>query len=434
MLLRFSVENFRSIREPIELQMTAVNYYKEASSQLLDVKLPGLSGMKFLRAAAIYGPNASGKTAIWRAFALMRGMVLFSAAHPVNEVLNYMPFQLDSESKHKPTRFFVTFTARDGVRYEYSFAYNATAFVEEKLLAYPKGFKQVWFTRTFTERGVDVKGSIYLKIPTAVKDLLNDNVLLLSLLANFSKVDAHGVVMPVVQWFSNCIDLYSRAPESANDFPHTGDIINGEIGTEYQRSFIQNMMRRADIGITSMRVEKRPIPESFKALMEKFPGFDSESNDEFKTVVFQHENAGNEMALEFGDESDGTKQLFGMSGHVAEALENGSLLFVDEIDASLHPVLVIELIRTFLNPESNPNGAQLIFTAHNPCLLENDLLRRDQIWLTEKNASSVTEFYPLSDYSPRKDESIMTGYLTGRFSAIPVVPACFGRCGVCAEG
>lgn len=433
MLLRFIVENYRSISEPIELQMTAVNYYKEATSQLLDTKLPGLSGMKFLRAAAIYGPNASGKTAIWRAFNLMQSMVLSSASRPVNAPLAYMPFRLDSSFKDKPTRFLVSFTARDGVRYEYSFAYNAKEFVEEELLAYPKGFKQVWFTRSVTENGISIKGSAYLKVPAAVKDLLNDNVLLLSLLANFSKVDAHNAVAPVVDWFTNSVDLYSRAPESANDFPHSGDIINEEIGTDYQRRFIQNMMRRADVGITSARVEKRPMPEDLKTFIESFPGIETGPEESYKTIVFQHENGGNMMSLEFGDESDGTRQLFGMSGHVAEALEKGSLLFVDEIDASLHPVLVIELVRTFLNQDTNPNGAQLVFTAHNPCLLEHDLLRRDQIWFTEKTAVGATKLYPLSDYSPRKDESIVMGYLAGRFSAIPVVPACFGRCGICEE-
>lgn len=433
MLIRFLVENYRSIREAVELQMTAVNYYKEAAGQLLDVNLPGLSKTKYLRAAAIYGPNASGKTAIWRGFDLMRDMVLGSTSYAANLGLPYLPFKLDVGSREKPTRFLATFTGRNGVRYEYTFAYNDRAFVDEKLLAYPKGFRQVWFTRAVENGKASVKGSSYLKVPAAVKELLNDNVLLLSLLANLPKVEAHDAVMPVYDWFLDGVDLYSRAPESVNDFPYSGDIINGEIGTDYQRRFIQEMMRRADIGITSTRVEKRPVPEELRRLAESLPDLAPNFDGGVKSVVFQHANGGNTMNLDFGEESDGTKQLFGMSGHVAEALEKGSVLFVDEVDASLHPVLVIEVIRTFLNPESNPNNAQLVFTAHNPCLLEGNLLRRDQIWFTEKNSAGATELYPLSDYSPRKDESVANGYLAGRFSAIPVVPECFGCTAACTE-
>lgn len=433
MLIRFRIENYRSIREAVELQMTAVNYYKESANQLLDVKLPGLSNVRYLRGAAIYGPNASGKTAVWRGFALMRAMVLNSVSHAINAKLRFNPFLLDPTSRNKPSRFLVTLVGSNGVRYEYSFAYDANAFLEEELLAYPKGFKQVWFTRSIVDGQTVVKGSSYLKVPAVVKELLNDNVLLLSLLANLAKVEAHDAVMPVYNWFLSGIDLYSRAPGSEDDFPRSGDIINGDIGTDYQRSFIQGMMRRADIGIAYARVEKRPLPEEIKRLAERLPGLPPVPDEDLKTVVFQHSSGGNTMDLDYVEESDGTKQLFGMSGRVAEALEKGSTLFVDEIDASLHPVLVKEVVRTFLDPDSNPRGAQLLFTAHNPCLLEGGLLRRDQVWFTEKNAEGATELYPLSDYSPRKDESVVNGYLTGRFSAIPVVPECFGCAAGCLE-
>ena len=176
------------------------------------------------------------------------------------------------------------------------------------------------------------------------------------------------------------------------------------------------------------------MPEEMRAILEHITPVQGSVDEIVKTVVFRHENAGKKMKLEMGEESDGTKQLFGLSGHIAQALENGSTLFVDEVDASLHPVLVTEVIRTFLRPESNPKGAQLIFTAHNPCLLENGLLRRDQIWFTEKDGEGATALYPLSDYSPRKDETVVSGYLSGRYSAIPVIPECFGKCDDCLAG
>ena len=429
MLISCEVENFRSIYEPVELQLTAVNYYKEAQHQLIADGLPGLSGLKFLRACAIYGPNASGKTALWRALLTMRNMVIHSGSYSVSALCPYTPFGLIADAKEQPTRFSVTFVGgKTGVRFEYRFAYTAHAVVSEELLAYPKGFKQVWFSRSGTGSDTVVKGSSSVKIPSAVKPLLNDNMLLLSLLCNYPKYESYEAVWPVYEWFNDELNLVSRAPNALNDFPYSGDIVAGDQGSSFMREFIQDMMRRADVGITCAEVETRSMPSEMVEYLEKMDFPQEMVAADLKAVVFRHEAARGAMRLDFGDESDGTKQLFGMSGHIAEALEKGSTLFVDEVDASLHPVLVTEIVRTFLDPGSNSKGAQLIFTAHNPCLLESGLLRRDQVWFTEKDESGATELYPLSDYSPRKGETVLAGYLTGRYSAIPVVPACFGRC------
>ena len=427
MLLSFEVENFRSISGPITLQMTAVNYYKEAADQLIDKKLPGLAGIRYLRSAAIYGPNASGKTAIWRAMQTMQSIVMNSFQQPSSVPLPHQPFGLDPAKRLEPTRFSVTFTSGlDGVRYEYSFEYTSDAVVDERLCAFPKGHRQDWFHRYVNNGRPDLKTSSHLSVPKAVRPLLNDKTLLVSLLANYPGIDGHKRIRPIIDWFGRDLDLYSRAPESVNDIPYSGEIIDGSMGSDFMRSYIQRMMRQADVGIRQAEVETRPFPEEVRALFAQFTTDHDVPTDDMKAVVFHHESAGNKMKLDLGEESDGTKQLFGISGHIAHALENGSTLFVDEVDASLHPVLVKEIIRTFLDPSCNPNGAQLVFTAHNPCLLENGLLRRDQIWFTEKDEKGATTLYPLSDFSPRKDERIATDYLVGRYSAIPVVPACFG--------
>lgn len=426
MLISFAVENFRSIKDQAQLQLTAINYYKEAIHQLIDDTLPGLSGVSYLRSVAIFGPNASGKTSIWRALRLMRDMVLHSTNAPNDAALLYTPFELDAECMTLPTRFSIMFNAgKDSVRFEYSFSYNASAILEEELCAYPKGHRQTWFKRLFSEGKTTLKGSSYLKLPPGIDWLLNDNVLLLSLLRNLTKIELLDSVREVVSWFESDLDLYSRAPEVRGDLPYSGDIIKGVIGTDYQRNFIKNLMRKADIGITDTSVEEIPVIENLTEISEDFE--QKASTEEFvNLVVFDHEIDQSVARIPYPEESDGTRQLFGLAGHIAKALENGSVLFVDELDASLHPVLVREIVQTFLSPKSNPANAQLIFTAHNPCLLENGLLRRDQIWLTEKDENGATQLYPLSDFSPRKEESIISGYLTGKYSAIPVVPACFG--------
>jgi AAA15 family ATPase/GTPase len=128
---------------------------------------------------------------------------------------------------------------------------------------------------------------------------------------------------------------------------------------------------------------------------------------------------GRSYALEESKESDGTRAYFSAIGPILEALESGSVLLIDEIETSLHPKLTRELVRIFNSPDLNQNGAQFIFTTHDTNLLDLGLLRRDQIWFTQKDKEGATELYPLSDFQPRTSQNIEAGYLGGRFGAIP---------------
>ena len=129
------------------------------------------------------------------------------------------------------------------------------------------------------------------------------------------------------------------------------------------------------------------------------------------------------VALDFDDEeSAGTRRFFSLIGPWTDILDNGHTVFVDEIETSLHPVLVKELLKLLLCSKNNPKGAQVVFTTHNPVLLDGALMRRDQIWFTEKSPAGATHLYPLTDYQPRKDEALAKGYLAGRYGAIPFMP------------
>ncbi|MFZ4699919.1 MAG: AAA family ATPase, partial [Candidatus Methylumidiphilus sp.] len=127
--------------------------------------------------------------------------------------------------------------------------------------------------------------------------------------------------------------------------------------------------------------------------------------------------------LDFDDEeSSGTRHFFALIGFWIEILESGYTVFIDEIETSLHPILVKELLRLLLSDTHNTKGAQIIFTTHNPVLLDTTLFRRDQIWFTEKSPNGATQLYPLTDYQPRKDEALAKGYLAGRYGGIPFIP------------
>ena len=137
--------------------------------------------------------------------------------------------------------------------------------------------------------------------------------------------------------------------------------------------------------------------------------------------IFSHRSETVQADIEFEDESDGTQKFFGLAGIFLEILEQGSIAFVDELDRSLHPHLVRKIVEMFNDPQSNPNGAQLVFTTHDTTLLDPELLRRDQIWFTEKDRNQASSLYSLADISVRKNEAFAKGYLSGRYGALPAL-------------
>jgi AAA15 family ATPase/GTPase len=134
-------------------------------------------------------------------------------------------------------------------------------------------------------------------------------------------------------------------------------------------------------------------------------------------------SGGTERLLPWDSESAGTDRLLALAGPWLDILSNGYTACVDELEASMHPLMVRELLRLFFNAKENPNGAQVLFTTHNPLLLDATLLRRDQVWFTDKDADGEAHLYPLTDFSPRKGESLVRGYMSGRYGAVPFVPA-----------
>mgnify|MGYP000843943103 FL=1 len=121
------------------------------------------------------------------------------------------------------------------------------------------------------------------------------------------------------------------------------------------------------------------------------------------------------------DESNGTRQLFLYAGSLLDVLEKGRVFFVDELDTSLHPLMVRFLIGLIQNPSINRHNAQLIFTTHDTSVLDTDIFRRDQVWFVEKDTHQASRLYPLSDFSPRKHEALEKGYLQGRYGALPYI-------------
>jgi hypothetical protein len=417
MLIKFRVENHRSLRDEQELSMVA----SDADDGRL-IKLDWLpEGL--LPAIAIYGANASGKTNALGALAFMRAAV--NGSHRLWEPDSgtpQEPFAL-SERANAPSLYEVEIVV-DRVRYQYGFVVSATRVEEEWLHAWPLGRKQVWFDR---EGDVFEFGKNFHGENETIRGLTRPNSLFLSAGAQ----NNHAALLPVFRWFH---PVHFEMKRNRAGFAFHGNIgtllgelfapqhqqhLFDEASAQKDRDFIVRLLQAADTGILDIRVEEgSPTPE-----VERLAARRGRVSRRFE-VSFRHKTGDEARAwLPLDEESAGTITLVDLATRLVRILANGGLLCVDELESSLHPMIALELLRLFHDRTQNPHGAQLIFTTHDTNLLGNVLgappLRRDQVWFAEKDTEGATHIYPLTDFSPRKEENLERGYLQGRYGAIP---------------
>lgn len=425
MLIEFKVANFRSIREEQTFSLVAGNVDKELTSCVIDRELPGLSGVRFLKGAAIYGANASGKSNLIEAVHFVTRFVQRSATKiQPGDPTGAEPFKLDRDSASKPSEFEITFVAEND-RFVFGFSLTPTRVVEEYLVAYPKGAPQKWYHRTFNaEKNAYewAKTSTAFKPDKSLQDKTRENSLFLSVGPQFN----HAQLTHVFNWFKNSVRFVQLSADAMLHPIFTAELV--VMPTHHDR--ILNLLKSADIGVVDARIQekdvdvdvlKKAFSESFLARLEKDGLMKSKKRVE---INLTHKAEGVEpVALDFDkEESAGTRRFFSLIGPWTDILDNGYTVFVDEIETSLHPILVKELVKLLLCSKDNPKGAQVVFTTHNPVLLDGTLMRRDQVWFTEKSPAGTTHLYPLTDYQPRKDEALAKGYLAGRYGAIPFMP------------
>lgn len=440
MLIGFSVKNFRSIRDEAFLSLEASNYYKENRQSLIGSKILGLSGTNILPTAAIYGANASGKTTLLAALQQMRAAVLSLAGPDNNPIVRYQPFLLDNKALSMPTVFSIEFAIPQDfdegsdasnadsdaplARYTYTFSYSATeGIVDEKLVGYLTRLPRTFFLRHKNEDGsTRLEGSSSFPISSTARELIGSDTLVLSFYRQAGSAKATQVARRICDWFQSGLFVMDNSTGAFE--PYSAEILDGERGSDYQRAFIKNLMRHADTGISDVDVRhvKNDIPPELAGLLSEDFKRAAVTSD-LRQVRFVHQGMGEQTNI---PESTGTQRLFVLSGHIANALESGATLAVDEIDSSLHPDLANEIISLFLRKETNPRGAQLIFTAQNTALMDNDLMRRDEFWFTRKDEMGATELYPLSDFKVQGRESIQAGYRAGKYAGIPNVTPGFG--------
>jgi hypothetical protein len=418
MLVEFRTRNFRSLRDEQVLSLVASKDKTLVETHTLATGLTAVP--RLLKSAAIYGANASGKSNLIKALQYMRGVVLGSAVLPPGQPFSVQPFRLDAESDNQPTDFETTFIL-DGIRYQYGFAMTQQRIVSEHLLVY-KAFKpQRWFERHFDEAtgkdiydfGPGLKGA-----KNVWEGATRSNALFLSMAVQLNS----EALRPVFDWFASGLVIFNEQAQIGPQF--SIQMLKQPEG----RKQICDFLSAADTSIADIDVVIRKAPGQtmhFDLLAGKTEVRTEEV--EQHELRFSHVTGRGKAVFGLMDESGGTRNLLFLAGPVLDMLHKGLTLIIDELDTSLHTLLVRELVRLFHRPEANTGGAQLIFTTHDTSLLDApDLFRRDQVWLVEKDAQQASTLVALSEFSPRKNEALERGYLMGRYGGVPLLSGRLG--------
>ena len=405
MILEIRLGNFFSIKDEVVLNLRAGNSQsrkvRELENNVFDFK-----DDKVLKAIALYGANASGKTNILKAIRFCCRMIIQSHTHNENAIFNFMPFKFDGYSE-KPSSFVIDFVINN-IEYEYSFTLSRLKILTESLYYYPKGKRSKVFTRDESINGEKKDKYSFRDVisrPLDIAENTSDKTLYIS---RASQMDRE-LPKEIFNFFSNQVILQYKGS-------HTTDI---ESIINSNRQLLLKALQIADSDIVNIKVEKKEFPiKSVSLTLPTETATFSDEQQEMVHITTYHKQSPNK-AFEFGyEESGGTQKLLFILLSVLDIIKNNKILLIDEIDASLHSSIVEFIIKLFYTS----NSAQLIFSTHNTKFLNLDKIRKDQIYFVNKKQDASTDLYSLFDYKDFRDTmDVEKAYHQGRFDAIPFI-------------
>lgn len=431
MIIDFSIQNYRSLKDKVTL-----SFEPENSDRLEDYYIiEPVSGLKLLKLGIIYGPNGSGKTSILRALDFLRSLVVRPAIQK-QDPLKFEPFLFDIESPYAPTLFTLNFVAA-GQKYLYEISFNKQAVISESLYFYSPKKALIYERETDVVKQLTaIRFGSKIKLKKAEEDTLTTNTLWnATVLSAFLKTNIDSPELRnTTNWFIEVLqdlitpetDLYRRTTRLLR---YSADV----------KRNVLLFMRKADLGITNISIErkKRPFDSDQDRILFinlRMAGMEQELQEDSLDwiaprnydVRFEHsvkqEQGISTYALPYADESQGTKRYFQFSGLLSNMLSEARIAIIDELESSLHPDLVKHFLLLFL---VNSKSSQLIATTHyRELLMEKDMLRDDAIWFTEKKPDGGVDLYSLSDFDSsviRDTSSIFNAYKSGKLGAVPAL-------------
>ncbi len=439
MLIEFSVQNFGPIREEQTLSMIAD---KEAA--LEDYYVVQRGGLRLLKLALLYGPNASGKTTLLKALQFLRHIAI-QPAEDKSRTLKFMPFEFDQSWRASSSCIKIAFLAGD-IRHSYTVEFTRDYIVAETMIYFPNGREAELYSRR-TDPGKELTRVTFgstVDIKKREVDILEGNTIWnTTVLAAFAKTN---VDIPALQrirsWFIETLMPAILPISNLTDW--AVERLEHEAGL---KALVTELMRKADVQISDIRIEKErkesddsgvmaPLAATLAAeYLERyhdamhskmdFPRIDRQRYLPKYQVHFEHTiegdvSGGKPQSLPAAEESSGTLRYLGLSTLLALLIQHPGVLCIDEIETSIHPELIKHFLLTFLE---NASHSQLILTTHHTALLdERDILRPDAIWLTQKRPDGATELYSVAEFNTavlRKKSSIGNAYRIGKLGALP---------------
>jgi AAA15 family ATPase/GTPase len=422
MLIEFTVGNFRSIKEPVTLSMVAANLV--AKDKTLDEEnvIEVDDDLRLLKSAAIYGANASGKSNIAIAIQFMRDFILNSSRETqLKDKIPVERFRLSTDTENKPSFFEMVFLL-DGKKYRYGFEVTTERVTAEWLFFVP-GSRE---TRLFERELDDIRVAGRFKEGKGIEERTRPNALFLSVAAQFNG-SISGRILVWCESFEINLGLADNL-----DLASAASLFHDMEDKDAVLRFIKDL----DIGISDIQSEEvapwssdsdeYKLERAMQQVVEDILNIHiPPTMTELRSIHRKYDSKGNIVGPEVFEvnthESAGTQRLVSLALPILDALKTGHVLFIDEIDARLHPLITSTIIGLFNSKRSNPRNAQLIFTTHDTNLLSNKRFRRDQIWFVEKDKFGATHLYSLAEFKVRNDASFEEDYIRGRYGAIPYI-------------
>lgn len=414
MLLRFNFKNFKSFRDDTTINFTAAKIQEFNDHVVL------IGNEKVLPVAAIFGANASGKSNVIEAFNYMAEYVAFSLSYGEENIQNGRrvrynkptPFHFDSASQNDVSCFEIYFidSEESGAKtYQYGFTVNSDG-VQEEWLNYRSrtsrgDFKCIFYRCAGKE--LDLSG-IPEKYRENIAVSLNKETLVVSLGSKL-RIDK---LKKIRDWFLE--NEFADFGHPSESFFLSSLIPKGFVDDENVRKRVVKYLSAFDSSIIDLKVEVLKI-------------YDDSDDEEHIIIDAVHKMVDSDKTatIPLQNESAGTLKMFALYPMFEEVMKGGGVYFVDELNAKLHPLLVKAFIAAFLDPQLNVNHAQLVFTTHDTWQLDSDILRRDEIWFTEKNNNGISSLFSLygvldeNGLQIRKDENFEINYLRGKYGAVP---------------
>jgi len=413
MLISFSVTNFRSISEKQTFSLQTVGKVREHPKNVIK-----FSDIELVRSVIVYGRNASGKSNLLLAMDTLKKLVTMPEYGLSNA---YNPNKLCLSKLNSPSEFEIVFIADNGIKYKYELKFDSKAILKESLYHYPENKPAKLFNRYFNKR-ISLGNSFQGNISDIEEKLYPHDTLLSRVI--FHRIES--LLIPYTYFVRHFI-THSFSLQERYLLEHFKENVSN-IYLPHHLENVSKLLRIADTGIRSLEIKE------FKE--EEFnlpPDMDEKTRKRIinknKYNIFtnhdiydEKENIIDSVKFRIDEESAGTIKLLSLGSVMLDCLNDGDVLFVDELDKSLHPLLTKALINIYNNPRTNPNNAQLIFASHDVSLLNSGLFRRDQIWIAEKDLKGSTEYYSVADFKGiRKEIPLEKHYMNGTFGGTPVL-------------